>query len=72
MNIGGFIVTDMAGNPAQLNQKKVIALRDYRPGNDDVIVVSLAQNLHQDVSDNLKKAALLHYLYANDTLKGPF
>lgn len=72
MNIGGFIVTDMAGNPAQLNQKKVIALRDYIPGKDDVIVVSLARNLHQGISDNLKEAALLHYLYSNDTLKGPF
>ncbi len=70
--IGGFIVTDMKGNPDRLNRKKVVALNDYIPGEDDVIVVSMAPDQASDVSETLKKLGLLHFLYYADTLKGPF
>ncbi len=72
MIIGGYIVTDMKGNPDQLNRKKVMALDDYMPGEDDVIVVAMARDLAIDVSKTLRKLGLLHFLYFADTLKGPF
>ena len=72
MSIGGFLVTDITGNPSIINRKKVVCLKDYIPRDDDVIVVAMARNMHQEVSDNLKKLGLIHFLYYNDTLKGPF
>ena len=72
MSIGGFIVTDATGNPAQVQQKEVVALADYVPGEDDAILVAMARDLHQEVSCKLQERGLTHFLYFNNVLKGPF
>ncbi len=70
--IKGFIVTDPSGNPNEVYGVKVISLDEYQPAENEVVVVAMASDNHEEVSKKLDRRSIVHYLYANDIVKGPY